>query len=357
MQDSPDNQPSPVSPDTEGRLRKQRIIDQVDAETQRRTRLLKVYAALMIAGLGLGGVTLLLAKPATSTEYVTLNNDQLTPVMNVIGDKANTAADKAQERVTATGDEAEKRVLESAKAASAEIPTLAATAVDEQVKPEMAKVQSKLIQTQAIANKFSGFDFGRIDRGIEAADQLFKSFETIQGLKEQQDEWKPQIAAVKGFPAREQVLANTLNNLQATVDTLQTKVRDLQKEVDSLKERPASPVTGGRRLSYAVKENSTAQIYDLNLKIKLGSQKKEIIDQVEISSTLSRPINGQKTFTVTNLEMGQSITFADAIYSYVLTPIYIQRRALKKDFLGFAIQREPVLINPNLNKPQPSPTP
>jgi len=356
MQESPDNQPSPVSQDNEELLRKQRIIDQVDAETQRRKRLLKLYAALMIAGLLLGVVALLLAKPATSQEYVTLKNEQLTPVINVIEDQANTAAVNAQERIDSKGNEVEERVLKNVSAASAEIPKLAATAVDEQIKPEIAIIQSQLNQTQAVANKFSGFDPGRIDRGIEAADQLFKSFETIQGLKHQQEEWKPQIAALQDFPAREEVFANTLNRLQATINALQTKVKELQNEVDSLKERP-SLLTGARRLSYAVKENSTAQIYDLNLKIRLGAQKKEFIDHIEISSTSLLPINGKKTFTVTNVEMGQSITFADGVYSYVLTPIYIQRRAAKKDFIGFAIQRERLPINPNVTAPQPSPKP
>lgn len=346
-------------------LRKERIVKQVEIEMRRRKRLLRFYASLLVVGLLLGVAALLLATPAS----VKLTDEQLKPVLVEINNKANNAAEDANKRVSVTGVNAQAQVTEAARQASENISTLASEEVNKQIQPPLLRLESQAANMQAAAARLNGFEPSRIDQSIIAANKLNKGLEKITRLTVEQDKEKDKLENLQntlkaqmgwldpdaaGRPGIFRGYEAQLKTMSDTISSLQGKLAALEAQLDSLKSRTST--VDSHRLSYSVKEGSKAQIYDLDLKVKVGTQKNGVIDRIEISSTMNRRINGKSSFEFRNLDMGQSMRFEDGEYAYVLTPIYIQRRALKKDFIGFAIQRNR-LMKPSEPNPHPSPTP
>jgi len=157
---------------------------------------------------------------------------------------------------------------------------------------------------------------------------------------------KPHDYSPLTFHEQLAALKSDFDKNAVTLKAMAKRVADMEEQREADRLQIASLVavinlsgSPPRSVSYAIKENSEAEIYDLGLKIKLGTQAAGKIDWIELSFADSRLINNLRVLKLTNLEMGQPTAFRDGSSTYVLTPIYIQRRKLMKDFIGIAIHR------------------
>jgi hypothetical protein len=142
-----------------------------------------------------------------------------------------------------------------------------------------------------------------------------------------------------GLDARLAMLEQSMESNEQTVRQLTATLALINKRLDALEKLigGSKPTVAARsQLTYQVKEESTAVLYDLGIKIKLGNQKNGVISSIEVYD-----LKGQLLISKENIGMGAKISFLDRDkkVGYLLVPAYIHRRRLVKDFIGFSIQQ------------------
>jgi hypothetical protein len=123
------------------------------------------------------------------------------------------------------------------------------------------------------------------------------------------------------------------------VDTLDDRLKKIE---DKLKTPTAPPAELPEKwvhkyqfYNYQVKENSTAQLYEHNLKVSAKGQKDGIIKDFVV-----RDLHGNLLFGPRDIQLGVRYPFDDkAGFSYEFVPTYVHRRRLANDFIGIAIRK------------------
>lgn len=144
---------------------------------------------------------------------------------------------------------------------------------------------------------------------------------------------------VEGPLAEVNLAAHKLNTVEAASKELIYRLQKLEDRLAAL-EKSNTPAGAGRprpssQLTYEAKENSETRIYNLNLKITVGRQKEGRISVLRVTHL----IEGW-THEVKDVEMGRTINFSQEKRKYQITPTYISRRKLFKDFIGLIINIE-----------------
>lgn len=350
-------------------LRKQKIANQVDTEIKRRRWLLRFYAALLLVGLLLGGVALRFAEPAT--QIMALTDDQLIPIREKIYVMVSDSAKEANKQVTVIVERANKSVTEASNKAIEDVDNTRETA-HAQIIRDTNQANAAITKTTAEANKSVTVTAQAASNNIselaekEVRNRILPSLTRLDRLEASQDRFGLQLRLLNLDPTgkprifseyetRLTTTTQTVGQLKETIEDLKTQLIALKQQVNSLKSQTTVAVP--QRSSYPVKEDSKAQIYDLDINLELGTQKNGVVSRIKISSTQNRLINGKTSFEVKDLAMGKPVTFNDGVYTYTLRPIYIQRRRLMNDFIGVAIERALIVITPTTPAALPTPTP
>jgi hypothetical protein len=144
--------------------------------------------------------------------------------------------------------------------------------------------------------------------------------------------WKEERSDVLGrLDALEANMTKRLGQLAELSTKLDTAFQQIGGGKDPCS--VAADFNGAIFRTYTAKENTTSWFHDLEFKVKL----KDVKDRTVRGLTVSRPEH--VLMAERDVMMGSMISFEDNMFRYNLIPIFVNKRLLINDFVGFAISK------------------
>jgi len=315
------------------------IAEIVERDRQRRKRTLSVLFMLLLITTGLAGVVLVFGRSDRQIIRETVSQQVPEIVTNRLNERAPLIITEEVNKQLSSPAVAQRLKPIVDQAVSTELNAGIAPRIGS-LEERVASISNETSPTPP-GSEFTVAEVSRIKTAI--SQDLPKQATILERLSGQLEE----LAAVSNaarkeswlkdkpeFNARLASLQQSIEEDKAKFETLATKVDLILQKLDLVND-PCASITAafGAFRTYSVKENSKSRLYDLQIQLKVKNVQNGFVRGLIIYN------DSKSIFGPEDVPMGAMVTFGDEKFSYALIPIFINRRTLAKDFVGFAISR------------------
>jgi hypothetical protein len=188
--------------------------------------------------------------------------------------------------------------------------------------------------------QFTSTEVGKIKKAI--SEDLPKYQNELQRVNGRVDEIATVSDAARSWKEERSAILERLETLEGDMTKRLVQLASLSTKLDGALQQigggkdpcsVAADLNAAVFRTYTAKENTTSWFHDLEFKVKL----KDVKDRTVRGLTVFRPEH--VLLAERDVMMGNMITFEDNVFRYNLIPIFVNKRLLINDFVGFAISK------------------
>lgn len=193
--------------------------------------------------------------------------------------------------------------------------------------------------------QFTFREVGELKKAISDLPRFESQIETFAGRLDE----IATASTATGSPSWKEDRSEVLQRLKTLEGDIVKGLGELARVSDKL-DKALQQIGGGKDpcsttetfRTYTAKENTTSRFHDLDFKVKLKGVKDRTVRGLTIFRTSEHVLLAER-----DVMMGDTVSFEDNNFRYTLIPIFINKRLLINDFVGFAISKTQKCPTPN----------